>query len=503
VILSLGQSSSALPERARLTVAVIAVLYFVVVIAIGVWSLRRTRTSRDFFLAGGGIGVFTLAIAAMASTLSGFSFIGGPGLVYTLGLGALHVVLPLSVTNVLGAWVLAKRLRLLHEVRGVITVPAAIGARYRSPLAQGLSAVAILVAVVGYMATNFLALGIVIDAIFGTGLAWGIWIGTLVTVAYTAAGGILAGVYTDVFQGTIMATASALVFYFALDAGGGLGGLSRSILASDPAFLSPWGKITPLAALSFFFVFGMGAIGQPHVAHKFYMLKDPLRLKWYPVIMTVAMTVTQLLFIGVGLAVKSLVSRGEMAPLTRPDDATPAFLLQYTPTLLAALVFSGVVAAIMSTVNSFLNVGAAALTHDLPAAFRRRVGNELHWGRISTMLLSLVATVVAVESRTLVAFLGIFGWGLFASTLVPALAIGLNWRGATRQGAIASIVTGLAITLTLETLAYRRVFTFPSGVTATALALVFALLLFFVVSWLTRRSAASHLDDDIRIVMEV
>jgi Na+/proline symporter len=192
-----------------------------------------------------------------------------------------------------------------------------------------------------------------------------------------------------------------------------------------------------------------------------------------------------------------------MAPLARPDDATPAFLLQYTPSVLAALVFSGVVAAIMSTVNSFMNVGAAALTHDLPVAFGRRLGKELRWGRIATIVLSLLATVVAVESRTLVAFLGIFGWGLFASTLVPALAIGLNWRGATRQGAIASIVAGLAITLTLETLAYLRVFTFPSGVTATALALVLALEVFFVVSWFTRRSAATQLDDDIRTVMEV
>jgi Na+/proline symporter len=439
----------------------------------------------------------------MAATLSGFAFIGGPGLVYSVGIGAVFIVLPVSLTNAMGAWVLAKRMRLLAEVRDMITVPDAIGARYRSPLAQGLAAVAILIAVIGYMATNILALGLVIDAIFGVGLTWGIWIGMGITLGYSVAGGILAGVYTDVFQGSLMAVASVLVFAYVLETGSGLSGISRTILVADPGFLGPWGKLTPLAALSFFFVFGLGSLGQPHVVHKFYMLKDPRRLKWYPLIMTVALFVTLLLYVGVGLAVKSLVVSGAMPPLARADDATPAFLLGYTPLLLAALVFSGVAAAIMSTVNSFMSIGAAALTHDIPVALGRRVGNELTWGRISTVVISIVAALVAQASGTLVAFLGIFGWGLFASTLVPALAIGLNWQGATREGAVCSIVTGIVVTLLFETLAYSGVYSFPAGVSVSGLSLVASLLVFLVVSFLTRGGDGAVIDADIRVVMEV
>jgi Na+/proline symporter len=357
--------------------------------------------------------------------------------------------------------------------------------------------------VIGYMATNILALGLVINAIFGVGLGWGIWIGMGITLAYSVSGGILAGVYTDVFQGSLMAVASVLVFLFALDVGGGLSSISQTISAADPAFLGPWGKLTPLAAISFFFVFGLGSLGQPHVIHKFYMLKDPRRLKWYPLLMTAALLVTLLLYFGVGVAVKDLVVAGRLAPLASPDDATPAFLLQFTPMLLAALVFSGVAAAIMSTVNSFMNIGAAVLTHDLPVALGRRVGNELRWGRIATVGISVVAALLAQVSGTLVAFLGIFGWGLFASTLVPALAIGLNWEGATREGAIASITTGLAITLVFETLAYFRVYTFPTGVTVSGLSLVASILVFFAVSFVTRRGALAAIDPDVRLIMEV
>ncbi|HEY0674438.1 MAG TPA: sodium/proline symporter [Longimicrobiales bacterium] len=497
----LALQTRSLPALTQPTIVAVAVLYFVVVAAIGVWAGRRTRTANDFFIAGQGIGLATLAIAAMAATLSGFAFIGGPGLIYTLGLGAIFIVLPAGLTNTMTAWALAKKMRLLGEARGLITIPDAIGARYGSRLAQGLAAVSMLVAIIGYMATNILALGLVIDAIFGIGLTWSIWLGMGITLAYSVAGGILAGVYTDVFQGLLMALASVLVFLTALNVGGGMSGISRTIAAADPSFLSPWGKLSPLAALSFFFVFGLGALGQPHVVHKFYMLKDPRRLKWYPALMTAALTITLLLYFSVGVAVKALSVRGQI-DLAAADDATPTFLLNFAPVLLAALVFSGVVAAIMSTVNSFMNIGAAALTHDLPVAFGTRIKNELRVGRIATVLLSLIAALTAQFSGTLVAFLGIFGWGLFASTLVPALALGLNWEGATREGAVASMTTGLVVTLLFETLAYFKVYSFPAGVTVSGLSLVLSFLVFFVVSWLTRANARRQLAPDVRLIME-
>jgi Na+/proline symporter len=492
-----------LPNAARPAVVAVGVLYFAVIVGISIWAARRTRTANDFFVAGKGIGLIALTVASVSVSVSGFAFIGGPGFIYAVGLGAMYIVLPAAVTNVMGAWVLAKRMRLLGEARSLITVPDAIGARYRSRAAQGLSAIAILVGIVGYMATNALAMGVVINAIFGVGLGWGIWIGMGVTLAYSASGGILAGIYNDVFQGTLMAAASVLVFMFVLRFGGGLGDISRTILAHDPALLGPWGKITPLAALSFFFIFSMGSLGQPQAVHKYYMLRDPLQLKWYPLLKTVGLILVLLLYFGVGVGVKAFVLDGRLAPLASPDQATPALLLNVTPIVLAALVFSGVAAATMSAANSFINIGAAIVTHDLPIAFGRRVANELRWGRGVTVVIAIAAALTAQRSGAMVAFLGIFGWGLFASTLVPALAVGLNWQGATRSGAMASIATGLVVTLALETAAYFKVFTFPAGVTASAVAMVASFLVFFVVSWLTRRQAPTELDADVRLVMEI
>lgn len=479
---AIALQSAALPAAGGTAAAVAMLGYFVVLAAIAAWAARRTKSAADFFVAGRSLGTVVLGISAMAATLSGFTFVGGPGLFYGAGATALFIVLPASLTNTLGAWVLARPLHDLSRTRGVITIPGAIGERYGSRAAQGWAAAAILVALVGYIATNFLALGYVLDAVFGTGLGAAIWIGALVVLAYTVAGGILAGVYADVFQGVVMAGASAAACWYALRSGGGLSGISTTLVAHDPEFLGPWGKGGAMTALSFFFVFGVGSLAQPHIAHKYLMARDPGRFRWYPMVMTVAMTLTLLLYLTVGIAVKAMVVRGDLPALARPDDAMPAFLQRAVPAAVAGIVFAGVAAAIMSTVNSFLSVGAAALTHDLPRAFGREPSKVLARGRVATLVLAAGAALVAQAPGAQVAFLGVFGYGLFASTLVPALAVGLNWPRATARAAVASIVTGLAITLAGETVSFLGLYRLPAGVPWSGVALVTSLLVFIAAS---------------------
>ena len=501
--------TSEIPTAASPLVIGVAIVYFVAVAAIAIWASRRTKTSEDFFLAGKSIGLIALTLAAMASTFSSFTFIGGPGLLYSMGFGAMLFVLPASITNVLSAWVLAKRLRLLVEVRPVLTIPDAIAVRFGdSRLVHGLAALGVIAGAIGYMGTQVLGLGIVMDALFGFGVPTGIWIGTVIVTAYAASGGILAGIYTDVLQGVIMAIASLLVFLFALDVGGGLSGLTTTILAVDAAWTSPWGSYAPLGAMSLYFVFSVGVLGQPHVMHKFFMLKDPKRLKWYPLLVTIAMIVVILLMLGVGMAVKYLTVTGgiPIEDLADANAVAPLFLLRFTPAVLAAIVFAGIAAAVMSTVDSFVNVGAAAITHDIPTALGRRVKDELRGGRIATVVLGLASAAlaqVAFSSSTLVAFLGIFGYGVFAASLAPSLAIGLNWPRATRAGAVASISTGLGVSVVLGALDFLGLFAFPSGITAAALALALSFAAFLGVSLMTSKGRMDELPEDVRLALRL
>ena len=222
-------------------IAVVLLLYFVVVALIAVWASRRTRTARDFFVAGDSIGIWTLTIAAMTATLTGFTFIGGPGLFYTIGLGAMFIILPASLTNSMAAWVLAEADAIAGGSAGSSPCRTPSAPEYRSPAAQGLAAVAILIAIVGYMGTNLLALGIVIDTVFGTGFGWGrVWaLRPYSPTRYRAA--FLAGVYTDLFRDR---SRRSLRCWYLLTycLGGGVGRLSRTILARDPGVSGALGE---------------------------------------------------------------------------------------------------------------------------------------------------------------------------------------------------------------------------------------------------------------------
>jgi len=309
--------------------------------------------------------------------------------------------------------------------------------------------------------------------------------GLAVVLAYAVAGGMLAGVWTDLFQGALMVGAAVAVFAYALAAGGGLGGIARTIASSPelgPDFLDPLAGVPLATALGFFFVFAVGTLGQPHMLHKFYMLDDPRKLRWLPLVIGGSQSLCLLIWVGVGLAVPALVAAGRMAPLANPDDAAPAFLLGFVPAGLAGLVFAGVLAAIMSTADSFVNVGSAALVRDLPRALGRPVGDELRAGRWATVVLGVAAALLAWLYGDLVALLGTFAFGTFAAALAPALAVGLNWPRATPRAAAASIAVGLVANLGLELLA--RATPLPGGALPSAVALAASFTVLFAASWL-------------------
>ena len=486
-----------------------ASVYLLLVLAVGLWSARRTRTAKDFWIAGQNIGLWTTGLATTSAAFSGFVFLGGPGLTYQLGTGSLFIVVAGGFTASLMCWVLAKRLRLLAAVREIYTIPDAILCRYRSRAASGIAAVAVIVGTVAYLGSQFLALGRLVEAVFGTRELFGpqsltiaVTAGVVVVVLYACLGGMIAGVYTDLLQGSLMTLVAGIVFVHAIAEGGGLERIATSIAASEAfgrSFLEPLGRVPIWTAVGFYFVFGIGILGQPHMLHKFYMIKDPRDLKWIPLVVGFTQTVCVLIWLGLGLVVPALVAQGRLAPLVQPDDAAPIYLLEFAPTLLAGLVFAGILAAIMSTADSFVNIGAAALVRDLPKALGRELKRELFWGRVAVVGIAVGAGALAALSGDLIAILGTFAFGTFGAALAPALAIGLNWRRVTAKAAVASMLTGITLNLGLELFARNGVVLLKPGVLSTAVSLAASFAVLFVVSWLSDPEA---IDEDVAYVMD-
>ena len=483
--------------------------YMALCVAIGLWALKRTRNTSDFFMASRNLGVLITGIALFSSIMSGFGFVGGPGLVYRMGISSFWILVTTPIGFALAFFLVAKRIRLFAELRNSISLPDIAAARYRCPKVRGLVAVAILCGVIAYLATQIRAMAFVLQEIFASNGVWGhdsvvfcVVVSCTVLVFYCVTGGIIASVYTDLFQGIVMVVVAVLIFVGAVGAiEGGMGGMMEVILKDNAEAAGPWGTLGMLGCLSWFFLFTLGVAGQPHVVTKMMMSRKVEDARRTLPITLLGYTVTALLWIGIGMLMRAVVLNDGQAELARADDAAAVFLQSYAHPVLAGLVFAGLFAAIMSTADGFLNIGAAAIAHDIPRALTgNAIRHELLWARIATVVLAILAAVFALQSPIqLIGQLGAFGWGVFASALVPVVGLGLNWRGGSRKAALAAIVFSLAANGGLV-IAQMAGFSIPYGVSGGALALMGSTLVFVGIS-LTSKS--DSLSPDIEEVMKL
>ena len=497
-------------EANRALITLLAVVaYLALCVGVGLWSLRRTKSTSDFFVAGRTLGMFVTAFAIFSSTMSGFGFVGGPGLMYSMGTSSIWILGTIVISNIIVLNLVAKRLRMVSELRECVSLADVAAARYGKQSVRASVAVVILLGVLGYLATQILAMSIVLQGVLAEAgvlenpsLALCVAISCSVLIFYSVTGGIVASVYTDVIQGVIMVVASVLVFATVLGTfDGGLTEISRIVAADDRAAGGPWGTIGLVGGLAWFFVFGIGVAGQPHIITKFMMLRRMKELRYVIPVGVLAYSFAALLWIGIGFAMRALVITGGHPALATPDAASPEFLQAFTHPLLAGVVFAALLAAIMSTADAFLNIGTAAIMHDLPNAIRgRSLGNELAWARIITVLLAISAALVALYADDLVALLGVFGWGTFAAGLVPVIAIGLNWKRANALAANVAIASSLFVNFGLRSGFGFGTVRLPYGVDHGAAALLVSLVLFLSISLLTKPDPIPR---DVERVMEL
>ncbi|HBQ00745.1 MAG TPA: hypothetical protein DD672_09735, partial [Gammaproteobacteria bacterium] len=381
--------------------------------------------------------------------------------------------------------------------------------RYGSEAVRFLMAVTIVLGVMGYLATQILAMAVVMQAILsGTetfadiGLVSCVVISSAVLIFYCVTGGIIASVYTDVVQGAIMIVAGSLILMTAMSVfEGGMQEATSIILADDSEAMMPFGAAGVMASLGWFFVFGLGLAGQPHLITKMMMNKKITHNRNILPMSLFGYVMAALLWISIGIIMRAAVIDGVVDPLTLPDDAASTFLSVFANPLLAGIVFAGLFAAIMSTSDAFLNIGTAAIIHDIPKAVRgHSVKNELFWARVVTVLLATVAAGFALYSHfadaTLVALLGAFGWGTFAASIFPVVAVGLNWRGASVAGAVTAICAALLINFSVQLAGI----VLPYGISGPLVAFITSMVLFIGVSLVTKKPVLAK---DIDRVMQI
>lgn len=413
---------------------------------LAVWGAGRARGASEFFAAGHRAGPWLAGLAGTAAAVSGFTFVGGPGLFAVAGAGSLWLILSAPFTGALQCWVVGERVVEDRPDRP-ITVPELLARRLGGRAVGAAAAVAVLVGCVASLAVQARAAAVLGEAFLGLD-GWLTAAAVMLAItAYTAAGGMRAGLLADAVQGGVMVLVAVGLAGAALAAAGGPLAAVGSLSTRRPDLLGAFGTFEPGRAASLYLLFALGTLAQPHYVQKFLFVRRRADLRLLPAVLTGALAAMLAVWLGVGLAGAALQAEGRIT-VARPDELAPRVMTLLGPwaVLLAGV---AVLAAMMSTAASFLNLAAAAATRDLPAAAGRTpcgVG-AARWATIAT---AATATVLGVGSDRAVAWLGIAGWGFFTAALLPVIALGLAWRACRPVPAAAAVATGALVDVALE-----------------------------------------------------
>lgn len=434
--------------------------YLLILIVIGIVASRRMHGVKDYFAAGKGLGFLSVAFSARATGESGWLLLGLTGMGAAVGAKAFWVVLG-EVLGVGCAWLLmSRRFKRLTDRYDSITVPDYFEERFRdkSQRLRIVSALALVVFVTIYVSAQIDATGKAFESFLGWDYYLGIGVGFAVVLVYIMAGGFLAVVWSDVFQGSLMFAGLVGLPIVGLVLLGGFGELGTRLSAIDPGLLSlagpgGWSAAAVLSILPLALI-GLGFMGSPQIFVRYLALKDEGEIKKGAF---VAITFTLLSDAGavlVGMVGRALLTQPGQeveAVLGQGGEGVLPMLVEHSlPLILVGVFVAIVLSAIMSTVDSLLVLAGSAAVRDVHQKVRHpELPDEalVPISRKATFALAIMALIVALSVATLspsrtVFWFVIFGWSGISATFCPTMILSLFWSKMTARGAMAAMVVG-------------------------------------------------------------
>ena len=477
---------------------------FAVYIGIAVWS--RAASTKDFYVAGGGVSPLANGMATAADWMSAASFISMAGLISFMGYDGTVYLMGWTGGYVLLALCLAPYLRKY----GAFTVPDFVGDRYYSQLARVVAVICAIFVSFTYVAGQMRGVGIVFGRFLEVDINTGVYIGMAIVFFYAVLGGMKGITYTQVAQYCVLIFAYLVpaIFLSMLITGNpvpqlGLGGTDS---ASGMALLERLNGLHEelgfaaytsgtKSTLDVFFITAalmVGTAGLPHVIIRFYTVprvRDArisvgFALVFIALLYTTAPAVA--VFARTNLInsvadqpyaeVPEWFTNWEATGLLAFDDANGDGRIQFTgpasptaneltvdrdimvlanpeiaglPDWVVGLVAAGGLAAALSTAAGLLLVVSSAVSHDLlKRAFKPDISEkgELLAARISAGVAVIVAGYFGINPPGFVAQVVAFAFGLAASSFFPVIILGIFSRRTTREGAILGMITGVTIT---------------------------------------------------------
>jgi len=430
-------------------------LYLLLMLAIGVYSYRKsTATSDEFLISGRKLGPIVTALSAGAADMSGWLLLGVPGAMYFTGLASAWIAIGLTIGAYLNYLLIAPRLRIYTEVaQNAITLPVFFENRYKDKtgLLKFTSSAFILIFFTLYTSAGMVSGGKLFESAFGMDYLIGVWVTGLVVVLYTFLGGFLAVSLTDFVQGTIMVLALLIVPIVVITQTGGPVETFELISEKGSKYLNLFTGTSVVGILSLI-AWGLGYFGQPHILVRFMAIEKPadiikarrIGISWMVLTLIGAMSVG---LVGIGYMMKFDTQTMQLFDANNKEAETIFIYFSrvlFHP-LISGFLLSAILAAVMSTISSQLLVTSSSLVEDIYKSFVRKdaSGKEfLIAGRISVLLVAAISIMISLNPHDSILNLVGNAWAGFGAAFGPLILLSLLNRKSTFQGAFAGMLTG-------------------------------------------------------------
>lgn len=461
-------------QEGSLQILIAMVCYMAVVIGIGIYFAKRSnQSSEDYFLGGRSLGPWVTAMSAEASDMSGWLLMGLPGVAYWCGLSdAAWTSIGLALGTYINWLLVAKRLRRYSAVAGdAITLPDFFSNRFheKKKVIMTLSALFILIFFTVYASSCFVTCGKLFSTLFGASYQSMMIAGALFVVIYTFLGGFLAESASDFMQAVVMIFALTVILITGTLAAGGLqavvdnaknipgfftffGIASPSVDASGvqqvangaPVFgeAGSYGFLTIISTLSW----GLGYFGMPQVLLRFMAIRKTDELVRARRIATVWVVISLAAAVLIGLMGRAMFPVHET--LNTASGAENVFIVlsrHLLPPLLAGLVMAGILAATISSSDSYLLIAASAVSLNIFKGILKKDASDkqvMTMSRIILLLIAVAGVVIAMDENSVIFTIVSFAWAGFGAVFGPIMLFSLFWKRTTQAGAVAGMVTG-------------------------------------------------------------
>jgi sodium/proline symporter len=438
--------------------------------------LKKKNTSIDYLLANQEIKPWLAAISAIATSNSGYMFIGQIGFTYVYGLQSIWVMFGLIFGDFISSLFVHKNLRKKSQELKVVSFANLVskwhGKNYK--YVQLFGGVIILIFLSTYAAAQLNAGSKSMHVLFGLDYRLGAIIGGIIVLLYCFSGGIRASIWTDAVQSLVMIIAMFSMVFFGIEKLGGFSSFINQLHEVSPDYMK-WFPSTnfsefylaPYMFIIGWFFSGLGVIGQPHVMVRFMAIDNTKNIPKTRLYYYTWYTLFYSLTILAAFVARLLVPETNNLD---PELALPTLALNLLPEFFVGLVLAGIFAATMSTADSQILACTASITNDLLLNKK----NDYFINKLVTLIVTVFVVTIAINDNKNVFNLVLMSWSTLACCFSPLLII-----NSLRQK-VSEFLSLMMMIIPLITLLLWRYFGLNEFIYEVAPGIVSGILTFFI-----------------------